>query len=466
MAQTSLWDNLVNWAFGGNQNNNQGGTSVPTGSVSVPEGATAGSPNGNYRDRGTTQVAGGSIARSYSAVQGNQIAGGFTATSSGNGITDANTAGQDTLGGGTGGANGTNGTDGGSADGSSDSDSGSGGATSPLLDGSMTFEELVAEICDGIDLIFICKRSTVVVTDYESLYAEAKYLRDNYHSSVKAEDIALWQLEDGTYELDVNEYGFYNTVIVEYDKGTIEESYEDLVRVYGKVPKTYKEKKLDKTSAIMKAKAYLAAHVRDFDMSVKANLLHDADIDIGDIVTLENPQTMKNQYRKDEQNRDPEYLFVIGNSITWEGEGGILNSIELRYGAKSPEKKEVPETGASYSGSSSSSSSGDISTAIDEVGKMAEKIGYSSACQTHDCVKEKGTGDCHGMSDYIACELKSRGVETQIKQYAAIASNHRSVLYKDSTGSWQRFPYRSYNINQLFRDTDAVTSGSDISSTC
>ena len=148
-------------------------------------------------------------------------------TSSGSNITTEEDAGYDSLTGG----------DGGEYDESlsGDGSGSSGGATSPLLEGSMTFEELIKEICEGIDLIFICKRSTVVVTDYESLYAEAKYLRDNYHDSVQAEDIALWQLEDGSYELEVNEYGFYNTVKVNYKNGTITESYEDLVRVYGEV---------------------------------------------------------------------------------------------------------------------------------------------------------------------------------------------------------------------------------------
>lgn len=347
------------------------------------------------------------------------------------------------------------------------SSNGTSGTVSPLLEGSMTFEELIGEICNGIDLIFVCKRSTVVVTDYETLYAEAKYLRDNYSSSVKAEDIALWQLEEDSYELEVTEYGFYNTVIVEYKNGEIKESYEDLVRIYGEVPITYEEKKLDKSSAIMKAKAYLAAHVRDFDMSVKASLLHDADIDIGDIVTLENPLTMRDKYRKETEKRDPEYFFVMGNSIGWDGEGPIKNDIELRYGAKSPEKKEVPEAGTSYSNSGSNTSSGDVDTAIDEVGKLASKITYSSACQTHDCVKSKGTGDCWGMSDFIACELQSRGVNAQIKGYpTSYASEHRSVLYQDKTGSWVRFPYRQYNVSYLFRDTDGVNSGHDVNSTC
>ena len=390
-------------------------------------------------------------------------------TSSGNGITSGQDAAEDSLSGEGGGGvdlGSDSGSDLGSGSGSDSGSSSTSGATSPLLEGSMTFEELIGEICNGIDLIFVCKRSTVVVSDYSSIYAEAKYLRDNYNSSVEAEDIALWQLEDGTYELEVSEYGFYNTVKVHYKNGVVTESYEDLVRVFGEVTKHYYEKKIDKTTAIMKAKAYLAAHVRDFDMSVKANLLHDADIDIGDIVTLENPMTMRDQYRKDKEKRDPEYFFVMGNSISWDGNGPILNSIELRYGAKSPNKKEVPEVGASYSGSSSSDNS-DIDTAIEEVGKMAGRIKYSGACQTHDCVKDKQTGDCFGMSDFIACELESRGVSTKIKGYpTSYAPEHRSVLYQDSTGEWKRFPYRKYNVDYLFRDTNAVNSGHDVNKTC
>lgn len=400
---------------------------------------------------GTTAVSNGSKKKSSDGSQ----------SSSGNGITDTETAGEDSLSGDTGVSDGSS--DSGT---SSESDSSSSGTTSPLLEGTMTFEKLIQEICDGIDIIFVCKRSTVVVTDYAGIYAEAKYLRDNYKSSVQAEDIALWQLEDGTYELEVSEYGFYNTVIVEYKNGVVKESYDDLVRVYDEVPITYVEKKLDKTSAIMKAKAYLAAHVRDFDMSVKANLLHDADVDIGDIVTLENPMTMRDSYRQATEGRDPEYFFVTANSISWDEGGPILNSIELRYGAKSPEKKDVPEVGTGgYTESESTNS--DVSKAVDEVGKLASKIKYSHACQTHDCVQSKGEGDCHGMSDYIACELKSRGVDVQIKEYAtSAASNHRSVLYKDTTGNWVRFPYRKYGVNKWFRDTNGVNNGSDVQPTC
>ena len=86
--------------------------------------------------------------------------------------------------------------------------------TSPLLTGDMTFEELVGELCNGIDLMFLCKRSTIVVTDFESIFAEAMYLRENHYSSVSNEDVKVWQLEEDSYELDINQHGFYNTVYV------------------------------------------------------------------------------------------------------------------------------------------------------------------------------------------------------------------------------------------------------------
>lgn len=381
-------------------------------------------------------------------------------TSSGSGITTEEDAGADVLSGGDGtDITGESTGDDSSADGSSTS-----GATSPLLSGDMTFEELIGEICDGLDLIFAVKRSTIVITDYENLFAEAKYLRDKHHSSVKAEDMALWQLEEGSYELDVAEYGFYNTVKVHYSKGTVKESYDDLVRVYGESIVEYHEPDLDKSSAIMKAKAYLAAHVRDFDMTVKASLLHDGDIDIGDIVTLDNPMTLRDAYRKETEGRDPEYFFVSANSVSWDGDSYIKNDIEMRYGAESPKKKEVPETGTA--GYINSSSNGNVDSAIEEVGKMASKITYSGACQTHDCVKQQGTGDCFGMSDFIACELLNRGVQARIRGYPTYVPEHRSVQYKDASGQWVNFPYRQYGCDQRFNDTSGVNHSHPVNCTC
>lgn len=347
---------------------------------------------------------------------------------------------------------------------STGSDSGSSSSVSPLLEGNMTFEELIGEICNGIDLVFLVKRNVVLITDYESIYAEAKYLRDNKPQSVEAENIKLWQLADGSYELDIQDYGFYTTVEVNYKNGTVKESIEDLVRVFGEVKITYDEPNIDKTTAIMKAKAYLAAHMREFEVTVKADLLYDADIDIGDIVTLENPQTLSNKIHNS-RGEDSEFLFVTGNSISWDNDGPILNSIEMRFGPVSPEKKEVPEYGASYDGNSSSST-GNVQNALDQVGQQWHGIGYCGSCQTGDCVKSAGCGDCWGASDLIACELQNLGVNTKIVQYAAIASNHRSVLYQDKDGTWKDFPYRTYGFNTLFNNTAASKNGSEVSKSC
>lgn len=215
---------------------------------------------------------------------------------------------------------------------------------SPLLQGEMTFQELVGEICNGIDLLFLCKRSTVVVTDFETIFAEAKYLRDNHSSAIAAENVRVWQLEEDSYELNINQHGFYNTVYVEYKNGVVKETFEDFVRTFGEMSITYKDKKVNKTTAKMKAKAYLAAHLRDFEMTVEATILSEPDIDIGDIVTLDNPKSTPNKI-KTSQGGDAEYLFVKGVNTNWEGDSYIETDLELQFSPTSPSKKEVPTSG-------------------------------------------------------------------------------------------------------------------------
>lgn len=216
---------------------------------------------------------------------------------------------------------------------------------SPLLQGEMTFEELVGEICHGIDLMFLCKRSTVVVTDFSTIFAEAEYLRKNHYSAIADEDIHFWQLEEDSYELNVNNHAFYNTVYVEYKNGTVKEQFLDLAHIFGEVSITYKDKKVDKTTAQMKAKSYLAAHLRDFELTVEASMLTEGNIDIGDIVTLDNPHTLPNQ-TKSAQGGLPEYLFVKGVNTNWEGDGYITSDLELQFSPTSPSKKEVPTAGS------------------------------------------------------------------------------------------------------------------------
>ena len=270
-----------------------------------------------------------------------------------------------------------------SSDGESSGSSTASSNVSPLLQGEMTFEELIGNICNGIDLLFLTKRTTIVVDDFESIFAQAKYLRDKSPNSVKGENINLWQLEEDSYELEVNQHGFYNTVIVKYKNGVVKESYDEYVRVYGEIPITYKDPKIDKTTAIMKAKAYLAAHVRDFNMGVNLSMLTEPEIDIGDIVTVENPQTMNNLI-KTSKKKDPEYLFVNGVNTSWEGETPLLTDLELKHAPVSPNSSEVPYSGTATGNNTSSSGQEGISTngmIFNSCGISSDKKYILSICQ-------------------------------------------------------------------------------------
>lgn len=224
---------------------------------------------------------------------------------------------------------------------------------SPLLSGEQSFQQLVAEITNGLDILVLCKRNVIKVTDFATLYAEAQVLREN--QKYVNEDIHLWQLEDGTYELDVNEYGFYNTVHVVYSGGVVTETYQDLVKVFGEMAKTYYDKKLTKSQAQAKAKAYLAAHVQEFGMEIKCSILHNPAIEIGDIVTLENPLTLHDAIKKIDKQL-PEYLFVKDTSISWDDGGPIKNDLVLAYSPEAVERD--ADTSTSTQATSDNTSSG------------------------------------------------------------------------------------------------------------
>ena len=243
-----------------------------------------------------------------------------------------------------------------------------------MLSGEQSFQQLVAEVTNGINILVLCKRNIIKVTDFETLYAEAQVLRAN--KKYVDEDIHLWQLEDGTYELDVNEYGFYNTVNVVYSGGVITETYEDLVRVYGVMAKTYYDKTLTKSQAQAKAKAYLAAHIQEFGMEIKCSILHNPAIEIGDIVTLENPMTLRDAVKKMNKGL-PEYLFVRDMSISWDDGGPIRNDLVLSYSPEAPERDADTSTSAKTTSASDNTSSGTQGT-----DQTASRGGTSTPAET------------------------------------------------------------------------------------
>jgi len=102
-----------------------------------------------------------------------------------------------------------------------------------------------------------------------------------------------------------------------------------------------------------------------------------------------------------------------------------------------------------------------------EAFKYQYRLGAGSS--SWSSMKSCGYGDCWAFSEFIFTRLKERGVSCKIVQYATSeASNHRTVLYKDSDGNWQDFPYRQYGwgsrYGNMLNNTSNSKSGSTISS--
>ena len=212
-------------------------------------------------------------------------------------------------------------------------------------DSESTFEDVLHNIASAIDAHFFIVDTTVCFMSFNALIANSSMVQ-----KAVTPTIDFWQLQDGSYDLNINQYGYYNTVIIHYKNGTLEKSYDDLVRVFGKISIEYKEPKLDYYGAQLKAQAYLSAHIRDFGMELKATMLHSGKYTVSNFVKLKNPLTMS------------EGLFYIyGTSIQWDASGQtLICDLDLRFGPENPDAPEVPETGLSYSGGGGGNSSNAI----------------------------------------------------------------------------------------------------------
>lgn len=297
---------------------------------------------------------------------------------------------------------------GGGSGGSSSSSSGGTSTTAPLLEGKWSFQELISEICNGIDIMFLVKRNMVLITDYENLFSDAIFIREGKNTAAPEEDIKQWQLEEGSYDMNINKYGYYNSVTVNYSGGSVTETYDDLVNIYGEINIIYDEPKATKAEAQAKAKSLLSAHLRDFSMSITATTTV-PDIDIGDIITLKNPLNKTNKSGSNE-----EMFFTKGVNIQWDGDTLITNDMELLFGPEPPDRPEVPITGSTGTGSSTGSFNndfvksgcGDGSVTWDEFCHVAQTFIYSAAGTNHDPekawsmygMKEGSGGDCYDFT--------------------------------------------------------------------
>ena len=225
-------------------------------------------------------------------------------------------------------------------------------------DSDHTYESVLTNIGAAIDAQFFIVDTTVCFVSFNSLMAMSS--SEAIVKSVQP-TINFWQLKHDTYELDINQYGFYNTVIIKYKNGELTRAYDDLVRVYGEIPITYDEPDLDYKGAQLKAQAYLAAHVRDFGMQVRATILYTGKITVASFIKMRNPLTMSETL-----------LYVYGMNVQWDAQGQTLTcDLDLRYGPENPDDPEVPEVGAEYASDVSGQVyGGDVSADVAQAAKQ------------------------------------------------------------------------------------------------
>lgn len=224
--------------------------------------------------------------------------------------------------------------------------------------GDYTYEEVLQNIASAIDAHFFIIDTTVCFMSYNALIANSQIIQKNVIPTIE-----FWQLQEGSYELDLNQYGYYNTVYVRYKNGVVVKRYDDLVRVFDEIPITYNEPKLDYDGAMLKAQAYLSAHIRDFGMELKATILHTGKIVPATFIKLQNPLTMSEGL-----------FFIQGTSVQWNADSQtLISDLDLRFGPDNPDNPEIPEAGVSYSPSAKSSAVHNGNVSVD-VTKAAEEM--------------------------------------------------------------------------------------------
>lgn len=225
-------------------------------------------------------------------------------------------------------------------------------------DGDYTYEEVIHSIASAIDAHFYIIDTTVCFVSFNALFA----LDDTVTiQKAIAPRVDFWQLEEDSYVLDVNQYGFYNTVKVNYKNGSVTKAYDDLVRVYGEVMIEYDEPELSYSAAMLKAQAYLSAHIRDFGMTIQCTILYTGKIVPSTFIKVKNPLTMSDNL-----------FYVYGISVSWDADSStIYADLDLRYGPENPDDPEIPEVGGTGYTNDSSVYGGDVSA---DVAQAAQQI--------------------------------------------------------------------------------------------
>lgn len=347
----------------------------------------------------------------------------------------------------------------------SSNDSGSGGSddesstdsdTSSTADNNnLTYDDILHSIASAIDAHYYIVDDVLYFNSFNVLFSGSKYKTGFPEIPVIVD---YWMQEDGSLEFDVNQYGMYNTVVMEYKYGKLEVSNEDLVRVYGRVPITYKDKSLGYYDARLKAEAFLSAHIRDFGMEVKVSTLYTAKIKVGSFIKLRNPLTMSESL-----------YYVYGMSVSYDaGENTFVADLDLRYGPENPDDPEVPEIGTAGYKKSAEADKDCWKKWWEFAYKSFWSMNYNvsdgndpKACYNY-YKNQKGTKqwDCFTSSSFLyyvlnfLCKVPTRVV---VAHASSSSGTHRCVQCKIN-GKW-KFPSEYDNMDKLLRVSGAMRAG-------
>lgn len=202
-----------------------------------------------------------------------------------------------------------------------------------VVDSDKTYEDILKDIAKATDSIIFVRNGILVFATFPALFIGQISYKD-YPYYREDRPITKDVIEDGSYEIDVAESGYYNTVYVKYKGGKAKASHSELVRIYDEVPITYDEPNIDAVTAQAKAEAYLSAHIRDFDMSVDFNMLATGKVVPGHFTWIQ-----------DEKTNSVEKYFIQSTNISWSDSSSLTASVKLKYGPKNPDNIHIPEVG-------------------------------------------------------------------------------------------------------------------------
>lgn len=281
-------------------------------------------------------------------------------------------------------------------------------------DGEHTYEDVLNNIATAIDAHFFIVGTKVIFVSFSQLVGA---LNKNITGG-EVPRITYDLLEEDSFELDINQYGYYNTVEIQYKNGTIKKCYDELVSIFGEIKITYKEPNLDRDTAETKAYAYLIAHVRDFGMEAHVTTLYSGDIIPGMFVYVDNPLFItENPY------------FVHGAHISWSADNQtLIGDLDLRFGPENPDNLEVPEAGVSYSNKSGNVKSSAGANVSGNIRQAAEQI--TAGCTTEE---EKAAAIFDWVDKYINYEYYSESrysSETLLKNKRGNCWDTAYLIYK------------------------------------